>query len=316
MSSGVTLPQSELLAELATRVGGTVDPPIADVRVERICSPADASGGPELLVLNSSRHLAAVLASESPVLCSEKLSVRVPAGRRWIHAHVMWAVAKLLSAEVERRGRHPSARVHPAAQLSEDVEVRAGAVIAEGVRIGPHCLVSENAVLYPGVELGARVVVGPLAVVGRPGFGWARGPDGSLLRIPHRGGVVVGDDVEIGPLCTVDAGTLGPTRIDAGAKLDAHVHVGHNVVIGAGTMVAAQAGFAGSAVVGERTLVGGQAGIADHAQIGAGARIAAQSGVIGDIPPGEAVAGFPAVPRDRFFRAMAHLLKLTDLERA
>jgi len=316
MPKGVTLPQAETVAELATRLGGVVDPPIAGLRVERVCAPADASGGAELLVLNSSRHLAATLATGSPVLCSEKLAAKVPAGRRWIHPHVMWAIAKLLSVEAERRGRHPSARVHPGAQLGEDVEVHAGAVIAEGVRIGPHSLVSENAVLYPGVELGARVVVGPLAVVGRPGFGWARGPDGSLMRIPHRGGVVVGDDVEIGPLCTVDAGTLGPTRIEAGAKLDAHVHVGHNVQIGAGTMVAAQAGFAGSAVVGERALVGGQAGIADHARIGAGARIAAQSGVIGDIPPGETVAGFPAVSRDRFFRAMAHLLKLPDLERA
>jgi len=316
MPSGVTLLQVEAVADLATRLGGVVDPPIAGLRIERICAPADASGGPELLVLNSSRYLAATLATGSPVLCSEKLAAKVPAGRRWIHAQVMWAVAKLLNVEAERRGRHPSARVHPGAQLAEDVEVHAGAVIAEGVRIGPHSLVSENAVLYPGVELGARVVVGPLAVVGRPGFGWARGPDGSLMRIPHRGGVVVGDDVEIGPLCTVDAGTLGPTRIGAGTKLDAHVHVGHNVVIGAGTMVAAQAGFAGSAVVGERTLVGGQAGIADHVQIGAGARIAAQSGVIGDIPPGETVAGFPAVARDRFFRAMAHLLKLPDVERA
>jgi UDP-3-O-[3-hydroxymyristoyl] glucosamine N-acyltransferase len=316
MPRGIALPKADAISVLAARLGGIVDPQVSACVVERLCTPGDKTGGSELLVLHSARYLEAALASQSPVLCSEKLAPGIPAGRRWIHTHVMWAVAKLLSEQSEPRGRHPSARIHPAAVLAADVEIRAGAVIAQDVRIGAGCLVSENAVIYPGVELGARVTVGPLAVLGRPGFGWARGPDGALLRIPHRGGVVIGDNVEIGPLCTVDAGTLGPTRIENGAKLDAHVHVGHNVVIGANTMVAAQAGFAGSAVIGEGVLVGGQAGIADHARVGAGVRIAAQSGVIGDVPPAETVAGFPAVPRDRFFRAMAHLLKLPDLDRS
>ena len=76
-------------------------------------------------------------------------------------------------------------------------------------------------------------------------------------------------------------------------KLDAHVHVGHNVVIGEGTIVAAQAGFAGSARIGPGVLIGGQAGVKDHAEVGAFARVAAKSGVIGDVAPGVTVAGFP-----------------------
>jgi UDP-3-O-[3-hydroxymyristoyl] glucosamine N-acyltransferase len=159
--------------------------------------------------------------------------------------------------------------------------------------------------------MGARDVDGPLSVVGRQGFGWAEGPDGDLVRVCHRGGVVVEDDVEVGALCTVDAGTLRPTRLAKGVKLDAHVHVGHNVEIGAGTRVAAQVGFAGSARLGAGVLVGGQAGIADHVQVGRAARIAAKSGVIGDIPDGSVVAGFPAIPRMRWLRAMATLLRGT-----
>ena len=60
--------------------------------------------------------------------------------------------------------------------------------------------------------------------------------------------------------CTVDAGTLAPTVIGSGSKLDAHVHVGHNVEIGEGAFVAAQVGFAGSSVIGRGVQVGGQAG--------------------------------------------------------
>jgi UDP-3-O-[3-hydroxymyristoyl] glucosamine N-acyltransferase len=114
--------------------------------------------------------------------------------------------------------------------------------------------------------------------------------------------------VELGALCTVDAGTLGPTRIRRGAKLDAHVHVGHNVEIGPGCLIAAQAGFAGSTRLGAGVLVGGQAGFADHVSVGDGARVAAKSGVIGDVPARQTVAGFPAVPRIRWLRAMARLM--------
>jgi UDP-3-O-[3-hydroxymyristoyl] glucosamine N-acyltransferase len=117
--------------------------------------------------------------------------------------------------------------------------------------------------------------------------------------------VVIEDDVAIGPLCTIDAGTLAPTVIRRGAKLDAQVHIGHNCDIGEGCIIAAQAGLAGSVVLGRRVLVGGQAGIADHVRVGDGARIAAKSGVIGDVPAGGVVAGYPAQPRMRWLRALA-----------
>jgi UDP-3-O-[3-hydroxymyristoyl] glucosamine N-acyltransferase len=115
--------------------------------------------------------------------------------------------------------------------------------------------------------------------------------------------------VAIGPLVTVDAGTLAPTIVRRGAKLDAHVHVGHNCDIGEGTLVAAQCGFAGSVRVGKGVLIGGQAGFADHVTVGDGARVAAKSGVIGDVPAGAVFAGYPAVPRARWLRGLAAMYR-------
>jgi len=223
----------------------------------------------------------------------------------------MWVVAELLASVVEPEQASSfggAAQVDPGANLHPSAIVRSGAVIRRGASIGEGTVVGENAVIYGGARIGARCLVGPLAVIGRQGFGFATGPGGVTVRVPQLGGVVVEDDVEIGALATVDAGTLRPTVIHRGTKLDAHVHVGHNVEIGPGTFVAAQAGFAGSSRIGAGVLVGGQAGVKDHAEVGDNARIGGKSGVIGDVAPGDVVAGFPAVSKGRWLRAWAAIL--------
>lgn len=159
-------------------------------------------------------------------------------------------------------------------------------------------------VIYPNVRLGARVRIGPGSVIGAPGFRFV-----GDVRIPHRAGVVIEDDVEIGCNCTIDAGILAPTTIKRGTKLDAQVHVGHGVVIGEGCRIAAQVGLAGSVIIEDEVWIGGQAGVADHCRIGKGARIAAQAGVIGDVTAGSIVAGYPAVLRSRWLRGLAKLYR-------
>jgi len=313
---GVVLPRPATVGELSTQYGGHADPEVQAARVTRVLVPEEATGSDELVVLTSPRYLSQGLRSSGPILCSLELAPRVPSGRRWVHAHVSWVVTQLLGDPPPyERLADVRAHIDSGASVADSAYVAAGAVVMRGARIGPDSQIRENCVVYPGVEIGARVLIGPLCVLGRPGFGWTTAPDGHRVRVAHRGGVVIDDDAELGPLCTVDAGTLAPTRIGRGAKLDAHVHVGHNVRIGAGAMVAGQAGFAGSAELGEGALVGGQAGIADHARIGAGARIAAHSGVIGDVPAGAVVAGFPAVSRWRWLRAWARTLELAGRRR-
>ena len=59
----------------------------------------------------------------------------------------------------------------------------------------------------------------------------------------------------------------------------------------------------------DRLGVGDQVGVADHVVVGDGARLAAKSGVIGDVPPGRTFAGYPAIERARWLRALAAMLK-------
>jgi UDP-3-O-[3-hydroxymyristoyl] glucosamine N-acyltransferase len=283
---GVVRLEGETLRALAARHGGTVlsGGDLAPVRIVPTFAARDGDLAPVL----SSRNVPAALeagARGAALLVAEVLAARfdrVRAPGIWVHPHATWAMAGVLDGALV-----------PAVPAS----------VGDGSAIAP------SAVLGPRVVVGARAVVGAGAVLGHPGFGWAEGASGEVRAVPQLGGVVIEDDVVIGPLCTIDAGTLGPTRVRRGAKLDAHVHVGHNTDIGEGTIVAAQCGFAGSVTIGRGVLVGGQVGIADHVTVGDGARIAAKSGVIGDVPSGAVVAGYPAVPRARWLRALAALYR-------
>ena len=308
--NGLAFPSPLSLESLAERFGGTVDAGAESLVAERVAPLADGCSCNDLAPLLARRYLKIARVTPALLLVDATLARLVPEGRRWIHPHAGFAFARLLAelapppapderalARIDR-----GADVHPSAVIAPGVVIRAGAVI------GPECRIEPNAVIYGASRLGARVVVGAGAVIGRPGFGWTASPAGEIVRVPQLGGVVIEDDVEIGPLATIDAGTLRPTLICRGAKLDAQVHVGHNGVVGAGAIIAAQCGFAGSVEIGAGALVGGQAGVADHVRVGAGAKIAAKSGVIGDVEAGATVAGYPAVDRARWLRAMARAL--------
>lgn len=276
------------LAALVERLGGALpsgERGLEERRIVRAAPLEEAGEGDLAPLLRASRLEAAQAASArgATLLVAADLATRAPAG--WRHAHAAWALAHVLDTS--------SSPLPPP-------------IVGEGSSLGP------GVVLHPGVVVGRNVRVGPNAVVGGPGFGWATGPDGATRAVPQLGGVVIEDDVSLGPLCTVDAGTLSPTRIARGAKLDAHVHVGHNAVVGAGCILAAQVGLAGSVTLGRGVLVGGQAGFADHVTVGDFAKIAAKSGVIGDVPAGATVAGYPAVSRMRWLRALAWLHRAAE----
>jgi UDP-3-O-[3-hydroxymyristoyl] glucosamine N-acyltransferase len=274
------------LGALAERHGGTVRNG-ATGTVGRLV-PTRRAGAGDLTVLLDRRYIgeaAAAVSRGAMLLVDEALAhlEDVKALPGWVHPHALSAMAAMLEA----------------ADAPADEPV-----------VGTDCRIGPGAVLLPRVRIGARVTIGAGTVIGAPGFGWVTGPDGKPRAIPQLGGVVIEDDVHIGPLCTIAAGTIGPTILRRGVKLDAQVHVAHNCEIGDGTIVAAQSGFAGSVVIGKGVLIGGQVGIADHLTIGDGARIAAKSGVIGDVPAGATVAGYPAVERYRWLRGLAALYRL------
>jgi UDP-3-O-[3-hydroxymyristoyl] glucosamine N-acyltransferase len=281
---GVVRLRGLTLEALAAKYGGRIT--AGGVMAPGRILPLELAGPGDLAPWLSARlapaaHEAA--ARGAVLLTAVALERKAPPGAViWVHDRATWALASVLD----------------------------DAVVADvPATVGPGCEIGPGVVLGPRVVIGSRVRIGAGTVIGHPGFGWAFGHGAATRAVPQLAGVVIENDVAIGPLSTIDAGTLSPTRIRHGAKLDAHVHVGHNSEIGPGAILAAQCGIAGSVRVGAGVLVGGQVGIADHVVVGDGARIAAKSGVIGDVPAGATFAGYPAVPRLRWLRALARLYR-------
>ena len=228
------------------------------------------------------------------------------------------------------RGVHPSALIGTGSVIGKDVAIGPFAVIGKGVRLGDRVVIGAHVVIgdrvqigegsvldpratvYPDATLGRRVVLKSGAVIGGPGFGFMEGVAAHDRRV-HIGRCVLGDDVEVGSNSTVDRGSLDDTVIGDGTKIDNLVHIGHNVRLGRGCMVAAMCGFAGSVRVGDGVLVGGAAAINGHLTINSGARIGGASVVFGNVPPGETWSGHPARPHRQTLRDQAMLGRLARI---
>ena len=128
--------------------------------------------------------------------------------------------------------------------------------------------------------------------------------------IPHLGGVVIEDFVEIGANCCIDRAKFGDTIIRMGTKIDNLVQIAHNCEIGRCCMIAALCGIAGSTIMGDGVIMGGQSGLGDHVKVGAGCLIAGQSGVTASVGPGMKLMGKPARDIKEELRSHAYINKL------
>lgn len=228
-------------------------------------------------------------------------------------------------------GVQASAIVAGDAEIGAGTEVAAQAVIGAGARIGARCLIGPGTVIerhavigddcrlvaraYVGhhVVIGRRCVVQPGAVIGADGFGFAS-EKGTWVKVPQVGGVVVGDDVEIGANSTIDRGAINDTVIEEGVKIDNLVMIAHNCRIGAHSAIAACAGIAGSTTLGKRNIVGGQVGITGHVTLCDDVMLTGTTFVSHSIhKPGVYSSGLPSEEAGVWRRIVARIKRLDSL---
>jgi len=227
-------------------------------------------------------------------------------------------------------GIDPTARVAENARIAKGVSVGACVVIDDGVEIGENsiigsgckigenssvganCRLDSNVVIYHNCRLGNNVVVQANSTIGSIGFGYSF-IDNAHRLIPHNGGVVIEDFVEIGANCCIDRAKFGNTIVGAGTKIDNLVQIAHNVVIGKCCLMASQVGISGSCKIGDGVVLGGQVGLADNIEIGDGTMVGAQAGVVSSVPAGQKLAWTPAIERTKAARIVCQVMHLPEL---
>ena len=297
-------------------------------------SGIEAAGESDITFVTDDKHKAALSQSRAgAVIVSERIDgLDKP---QLIVKDVNTALIETLRIFAPRlkaaaEGIDPTAKVADNVKIAEGVSVGAGAMIDYGVEIGQntiigsgckigensklgeHCRLDSNAVIYHNCRLGNNVIVQANSTIGSTGFGYSF-IDGAHRLIPHNGGVIIEDFVEIGANCCIDRAKFGNTIIGAGTKIDNLVQIAHNVVIGKCCLIVAQVGIAGSCKLGDGVVLGGQVGLADNIEIGNGTMVAAQAGVINNVPAGQKLAWTPAIKREDAFRTIGLVLRLPKM---
>lgn len=291
----------------------TSDSPVTGI------APLARAGKGELSFLTSGAYEKFLPESGASAIIVGPAHAKSPArGVLLVHKNPYWAFAVAASRLVQSPSpaEKISSRAHidPSATIGKDVLIYPGAYIGPGAVIGDGTEIRANVVIEHGCKVGRNCIIHAGAVIGADGFGFAPGP-GGIAKVPQIGNVVIEDDVEIGAGSTVDRAAFDSTVIKKGAKLDSHVHVGHNCVVGESAMICGMSAMAGSSSLGKGAILAGHSGVPNQVEVGPGVVVAAFSVMTkSNLPPGQ-YAGVPAVPMADWRKQQVLLKKLPEMEK-
>ena len=198
-----------------------------------------------------------------------------------------------------------------------NTEIDNSAVIYPNVFIGNNVIIEKNVVVYPNAVIMDNTIIregakiGPGAILGHFAFYYKKKETG-FDQMHSCGGVIIEKNADIGASCTIDKGVSGFTIIGEGTKLDNHVHIGHDTVVGKNCLMAAQVGVAGCVTIKDNVTLWGQVGITSDVVLEENVTVYGQSGVGRDLEAGKTYLGSPCGDARDNFRELASLKKLPE----
>ncbi len=243
------------------------------------------------------------------VIINKKLAA--PAGKVLFYTAKPFEAYNLLAQKFKPELRSEK-NVAASAKIGEGTFVYPNAFVGEEVIIGKNCVVYPSTVIYPYTQIGDNVIIHSNSTIGSDAFYYKRQKT-HYDKMHSAGRVVIGNDVEIGSGCTIDAGVSSDTVVGRGTKLDSQVHIGHDVKIGEHCILAAQVGIAGNTKIGNRVTLYGKVAVNKNITIGDDAIVMATSAVPNSLEGGKTYIGYPAVEARAFAKQVAVIKKLPEL---
>jgi UDP-N-acetylglucosamine acyltransferase len=175
---------------------------------------------------------------------------------------------------------HPTAVIHPDAQLGKDVQVGPYAVIEGAAQIGDRCVIQAHAIIGAHVRMSEENVIGYGAAIGGD-------PQDFSFRPSVCSSVKIGSRNRIREYATIHRGTSedSATLIGNDCFLMGGVHLAHNVRLGDHVVIANNALLGGYVEVDDRVFIGGGCVFHQHIRVGQLAICQGASAFSKDIPP-------------------------------
>jgi len=186
---------------------------------------------------------------------------------------------------------HSSAIVEKGAQLADDVEIGAYALIGPHVEIGAGTRIGPHAVIKGRTRIGRNNRIFQFVSLGE------EPQDKKYRGEPTR--LEIGDGNTIREFCTFNCGTVqdaGVTRLGDDNWIMAYVHLAHDCQIGSHTIFANGAQLAGHVHIGDHAILGGFTMVHQHCRVGAHSITGISSVLLQDVPPFVTASGSPASP--------------------
>ena len=186
---------------------------------------------------------------------------------------------------------HPTAIIHPRAQLGADCEIGPYCVIGEHVRLGDRCRLHSHVVIDGHTKLGAENEIFPFASIGL-----------KTQDLKWKGGITrteIGDANTFREYVTIHSATGDGevTTVGSHNHILAYCHLAHNVTLGSHVIMSNVATLAGHVLVEDHAVIGGLAAVHQFCRIGKFAMIGGCSKVVQDVPPYMIADGNPAETR-------------------
>ena len=182
---------------------------------------------------------------------------------------------------------HPTAIIDAGAEIGDDVDIGAFAIVGENCRIGDGCVVAARATLERNVILGQGVKVGIGSVLGGD-------PQDLKFKGEHTT-VEIGEGTTIREYTTINRGTTQSYKTTVGKNcfIMSYVHLAHDCHVGDGVILVNSVQLAGHVTVGDKAIIAGQSAAHQFVKIGQYSFVGGCSRISQDVPPYIKAVGNP-----------------------
>ena len=202
-------------------------------------------------------------------------------------------IMKFFVKEEFKSGIDKTAIIDKKSIIGNNVYIGPFCSIGKNVKIGNNVKIFNNTSIFGKTEIGSNSVIMSNTVIGSEGFGFIFN-DESLSHFPHLGSVKIGNNVWVGPNCTIEKSTVDQTIIEDHVKIDTLVNIGHNTIIGESSCITAGNIICGKAKIGKRCYVAPNSVIDVNCDIGDDCIIGTSSLVRSNFPKNSVIIGSPA----------------------